>query len=448
MNTRSAPNRPTLPQKVSVDTGIRSSIKTLPQELLTRKEQKAVLPFLSAPRILSKAEKFATDFYKRTKELEEIDAYHERVRTDLKLPETEVPLKPKEVKVVNVDEIVKKVNDGISLNPGVAPVAMPPPLPPSSGRRSSSTQTDNMVQINPLTREISTTSTQTMREMADASTSARPTIATGSTQTDVEPMTGGDLARMSLDPPLQQIVNNYTYQNQHTINNFLQQHHNDVTHNQFIHNTVMQDIQNTQNVLHMNNLQQVLNANLDHRPTAHNPIQQNVIEGPMEVPAVTYRERLMIEAPPTEAIRLPVPNAERGDGLPAYGDVDMDFGPANPPEYQPMRQRRIIPIVMPQAPPPPPYQRLQNPNRFRPRITGRLTPAQTAARIIERRNLVSLPQIPAGHAYDTRPAVPENRIRDEGWFAQGIDDAPKPPTKRKGARLVKDTTPKRIRIGY
>ncbi|KAJ3052126.1 hypothetical protein HK097_006850 [Rhizophlyctis rosea] len=95
---------------------------------------------------------------------------------------------------------------------------------------------------------------------------------------------------------------------------------------------------------------------------------------------------------------------------------------------------------MPQAPLPPAYQRLENPNRSRPRITGRLTPAQTAARIIERRNqpenrIVQLPEISAAHAYDTRPAVPELRVRDEGWYMQGIDDAPKPGQKRKGARL-------------
>ena len=129
-NTRSAPNRSILPPKISVDTGIRSNIKQLPPELLTRKEQKHVLPFLSAPRILSKAEKWATDWYNRTKELEENDAYHERIRTQLNFPERNLPLKANEVRVMNLDEIAAKITRGI--NDNIAPVATPnPTLPPT-----------------------------------------------------------------------------------------------------------------------------------------------------------------------------------------------------------------------------------------------------------------------------------------------------------------------------
>ncbi|KAJ3050038.1 hypothetical protein HK097_008988 [Rhizophlyctis rosea] len=452
------PNRLILPEKISVNTGIKSNIKQLPPELLTRNEQKAILPYLSAPRVLSKAEKWATDWFHRTKELEEADAYHERIRLQINLPERSVPLQPKEVRVVNMDEIVGKITKGINDNVGPSPPPPPqgpPPAPPSSRNGGKGKAVDNVAQINPLTREISTTSTQTMREVAEAATSARPSVATGSTQTDDEPRTGGNVT-MALDPPLQQIVHNY--QNYHTVNNYLQNHQTDVVHNTMLntHNQVMVDARSVQNVLHMHNSQQILNQHIAHRPTIHNPLEQNVIEGPLQVPAVTYQNRLMIEAPINQPVRLPVPDVlPPNNELPAYGDIDMDFGPANPPGYQPRRQRgrRIVPIVMPQAPLPPAYQRLENPNRFRPRITGRLTPAQTAARIIERRNqpenrVVQLPEIPAAHAYDTRPAVPELRVRDEGWYMQGIDDAPKPGQKRKGARLVKDVTPKRRRIAY
>ena len=304
-NTRSAPNRSILPPKVSVVTGIHSNIKQLPPELLRRKGQKQVLPFLSSPGVLSKAEKWATQWYNRTKELEENDAYHERIRTQLNLPERNLPLNANEVREMNLDEITAKITRGV--NDNITPVAMPnPQLPPTRppsnrGGKKASSQTDNVAEINPLTRENTTTSTQTMREMADASTSAKPTVATGSTQTDKEPRTGGDLALMSLDPPLQQIVPNYHYQNMQTVNNYLQQHRND-----FNYHTVMQDNRSVQNVLNMQNWQQnLLQQHVDNRSVNQNLLQQDPSQLTLPAPPVTHPNQLLIEAPQNTGIVRP-----------------------------------------------------------------------------------------------------------------------------------------------
>ena len=446
-NTKSAPNRIILPPKVSTDSGIRSNIKQLPKELLTRNQQKAVLPYLSAPRILSKAEKDATAWYHRHKELEESDLYQERIRVQLNLPETGTPLRAKEVRVVNLDEMASKIERGI--NDGVAPRPPPPPqlppaVPPSRRGGRSGTQTDDIAQINPLTRELSTTSTQTMRQMADAATSAVPNTATGSTQTDMEPQTGGPLT-MALDPPLQQIVHNHNivqqHHNQHT-SNVVNQLNQEFNYNNYIYNQTMMNVDASRNTVN-NLLQQNLTIQaVDNLPTADRnlPVAQDTIM--YDAPGrVTMPNRLMIEAPqgqPVAPARLPVPAAaprrRNSDALPAYGDLDLNFGEANPP---------------------PAYGGglLVNQNRGRPRVNNyRRGVAQTAARILQNQRrpdnrIVQLPAIPEAHRYDVRPAgVPEVRIRDEGWYAQGIEPAPKPPTKRKGARLVKDVTPKRRRL--
>ncbi|KAJ3027893.1 hypothetical protein HDV00_010792 [Rhizophlyctis rosea] len=175
------------------------------------------------------------------------------IRLQLNLPETGTPLRAQDVRVVNIDELANKTTRGV--NDNIDPTAppnpqLPPKLPPSL--RSQGSQTHNVAQMNPLTKELSTTSTQTMREMADAATSAKPTVSTGSTQTDAEPMTGGKLALMAVDAPLPQIVNHY--HNYHTTNQYLQQHHNQLLQtNQYAtlntYHQVMQDNRSHQGVL-------------------------------------------------------------------------------------------------------------------------------------------------------------------------------------------------------
>lgn len=307
-NTRSAPNVNLLPRKISVNTGIRSNVKTLPRELLTRKEQRQTLPYLSAPRVLSKAEKWATDWFHRTKELEQADAYHERIRLQLNLPETGTPLRAKDVRIVNLDELTKKMTKGVNDNVNPSPLPnpqLPQRLPPS--QRNAGSQTHNVAQINPLTRELSTTSTQTMREMADASTSARPTVATGTTQTDKEPPSGEDMALMSLDAPIQQIVNNYA-NNYNTVNHILHQHHNEYNQlNQYAtlnnYHQVMNDSRSVQNVIQNNLHQQNLLQHLENRPTTQNVLQVGSGDFTFQAPAITGRRQALIEAPQNGVVR-------------------------------------------------------------------------------------------------------------------------------------------------
>ena len=307
-NTKSAPNVNILPKPIGVNLGIKRGAK-LPKELTPRKLADPWLPYLSAPRILNKAEKWATSWYNRTKELEEADAYHERVRLQLNIPETGVPMTQQEAKIVNIDEIAKSVTRGI--NDNIAPRPPPDPQrhpsrPPSS--RGTSTQTDNVAQINPLTKEISTTSTQTMREMANASTSAVPTVSSGGTQTDLEPpVTGGELAMMSLDAPLQQIVHHY--HNYHTTNQYLQQQHNQLNQlNQYAtlnsYNQVMNDNRSVQNVLHNNLVENNILQQIDNRQAIHN--QLTIEAGTLpSAPGViqNWATQMLLVAPPNQPVR-------------------------------------------------------------------------------------------------------------------------------------------------
>ena len=468
-NTRSAPNVNILPQRVIGLNGIKSKARNLPADLLPRKEQKNIMPALSAARVLSKAEKFATDWFNRTKELEALDAYNERIRKDLNLPNNTPPLTPKEVKVVNLDEIKKQtvhiVNDNVA--PRAAPYPQPPAGPPgpSGGGRPG----DNMAQIHPVTRELSTTSTQTMRDTANAATSTVNVTSAGmSTQTDPEP-SDEELGRMAVDPPLQQIVQNHT--NYHTVNNYLQHHqHNYLQQQEFNHNLTLnnyhQVVQNTQmtsnilnqtlhqqNVLNYLNLQQQYN----HHPaqgTNHNVLQQDAIEGPHQRQAIAMPNRLMIEAPRRQSVHLPLPPpAARRDSLPGYNEIDLDFGVVEPPAYQPrqqQRRRRLVDIVVPHAPEPPPYPVMQNLNRNRARIPAarraqgtRIVQNQGVAQRaiplpgmnptmnLPDRSAASRPEAWSTYMRGARAAY-EGRRRDPGWFDQGLDDVPKPGTKRKG----------------
>ncbi|KAJ3027993.1 hypothetical protein HDV00_010705 [Rhizophlyctis rosea] len=263
----------------------------MPAELLPRKAQKQVLPYLSPQRVLSKAEQWATDWFHRTKKLVEADAYHERIRVNLNLPEKGIPLTPKNVKVVNLDELanhtVRGVNDGVGPSPPPPPQLFPA-LPPTL-RNKGKEPAHNVAQLNPLTRELSTTSTQTMRKMADKSTSARATIATGSTQTDVEPMTGGELAKMATDAPLQQIVHYHSVSN-----NYLTNHHNN-----YLYNQVLQDQRVAHNVVNNDLLQQNVLQQIAHRPSVHNNLTiETTGPGQFGVPVITGRNQAVIAAPP------------------------------------------------------------------------------------------------------------------------------------------------------
>ncbi|KAJ3055242.1 hypothetical protein HK097_011125 [Rhizophlyctis rosea] len=431
----------------SAPNGLPTKRLPVPKILTPLQPQKPLMPNFGPRRVLSKAEKFTTEFVNRKKELEELDQYHENIRVKLNLRETGQPQKPMDVKVVNLDKIqqnIKVVNNG-------PPPVVPPPKKPTM--LTTGTDTDDLLQINPRTQKINTTSTAKVQRMADASTSPMET-------TPQVPNIGPSVP--SADPT-QNIVNHYhyhnqfhQYHNQQTLEQQIQNIHNVQTnHNTMVNNNQYNHQENY--VANILNYQNVANQNVDPGVATGGPLTQQLLP---------YQDRLLIEAPvnapvETPALRHAVRHLPAADELPAYEDVDMNFGGAlpelDPPAYKRKGKgkKRLETIVMPKVPPPPGYVGFDRLNKGRPRVPRKGDAAYTAARIIEQQRanrldrIVQMPTIPASHAYDPRPSnVPELRMRDEGWYMQGLDDAPKPPTKRKGGRMVKDATPKRIRTAY
>ena len=426
----------------------------------------AQMPKFSPARKQTKAEKFATDFFNRKKEMDEEDAFKERLAEEMNIPLLSNHLTPVVHDAVNVSMLRGRRREiGINTDaPMATGVGVVPIISLNKAKASATSQKDDIVQSHPLTGEVSTTSSQTINNMVDATTSPVQFTSEGGTQTD-EPG-AEDVANMVVDPPLTQIVNNYNstkYNSTNMINNFIE--HNEYQYQQSqIINTLNQQQTTINNLLHQRQLNMIYNNDDPMDPSG---IPQHVPPSgsaafPMQQDRITYPDILMIEGSPNEvAVPDPIqlqqllpPANGNGDELPAYGDLDMDFGEMNlPPAYQPRRKRPLQTVVMPGAVNPPAYQRLNNPNNRRARIPEdrRRGAANTAARILERQRdvgnrIVNLPNVAAVIPYEIAPDVPEYRIRDEGWFMQGIDNVPKPPTKRKGARLVKDEKPKRRRL--
>ena len=169
MNTRSAPNVSLLPEKTSGVNGGNARINTLPRELMPVRQQAQLMPKLGAARVLSKAEQWATAQFHRNKELLEADAYHERVRAQLDLPESSKPLVYTERRVVNLGEQAANVQRAVNYAPPLqtAPAVPSYQAPPPTAVHQHN---QNVAQINPLTHQLSTTSTQQMHQMADAAT--------------------------------------------------------------------------------------------------------------------------------------------------------------------------------------------------------------------------------------------------------------------------------------
>ncbi|KAJ3028627.1 hypothetical protein HK097_005928, partial [Rhizophlyctis rosea] len=251
-NTKSAPNVRYLPPTLSTVNGVSKNVKSLPAPLLGRPQPKQLMPALSAPRVLSKAETWATDWYNRTKELEEADAYHERIRVHLKLKENKMPLIPKDVRVVNMDALTEAArgtripNEDVAMGDDDDPQ---PPRPPPSQRRRNNRAADDLVAMNPMTREIETSSSSTMTDSTSnysiMTQTERPRSYDIQTQTDAE-QEASNAADMALDAPLPQIVQNHYYNNTSNnttsnINNYINEHtYNDYTTNSFtqVHNNV------------------------------------------------------------------------------------------------------------------------------------------------------------------------------------------------------------------
>jgi hypothetical protein len=315
MSTKSAPNVQLLPRPERGINGVDRKKKTLPADLLPRKQQASAMPYLSAPRLLSKAEKWATDFYTRQKELQQSDTYHENLRQQLNLPERSLPIRPLDVRVVNIEELKNSREHG--LNDGVDPAsvlggAYPGPGGGGGGRPvpKGKGPDHDMAQLNPYTKEISTTATQTMNQMVDAATSPSSSLPSSPTAS-APPATGGDLALMSLDPPLQQVVNNY--HNYQTLNAYMQrneQHYHDNTQNvwqQVVQNTDARQQavhlhDHTRNVLNHYDQQTIQNTN-NQLLLHYNPWHQN------NNLQLTQTPRQQLAAPPTHGhLRLHAPS--------------------------------------------------------------------------------------------------------------------------------------------
>lgn len=326
--SRTVPNVRTLPPMQKTANGLKSNVKSLPAELLPRK-QADVLPYLSPARVLSKAEKFATDFLHRKNELERLDAYNENLRVSLNLRETAPPARALDVRVINLEQLKASVahvgNDGLFPRappppPPYTAGPRPPPGPPSfpggwpsgGGSGGGGGRRDDLAQINPLTKELKTTSMQTMTETANAATSPKTLMQDAST--DARPQTHSmeTQADMALDNPLPTIVNHH-YHNSQNVNQYLMEQSN-----QYVQNNVQQDYNLTtnyhqQNVLNTAVTNNVLNNTLHHQNVLQmvdnrQAVQNNLVIEPGQIssslPTITMPNQALIEAAVNESLMI------------------------------------------------------------------------------------------------------------------------------------------------
>ncbi|KAJ3050597.1 hypothetical protein HK097_008402 [Rhizophlyctis rosea] len=176
---------------------------------------------------INKAEREATTWYETNKKLEAQDAFQEKVRADLGLKEPAgyVPTPTYKVEVTNwYPDDVKSTRTarigglGKQINPPDPP--LPPSLKPHSG------PPPDALEINPLTRQITTTSEKAIQTMGRKLTSDASSQASAP----------ADDNRMDVDRipavPTQNVVNNYVSNyHQHTQNvNSTQNHVTNLTH--------------------------------------------------------------------------------------------------------------------------------------------------------------------------------------------------------------------------
>lgn len=233
------------PQPMSTINGFDARASSqLPKELRSRTPA-IIKPYLSPPERISKAGKFAIDFWNQKKRMDAADERKENVRILLGLrePPSDTPQTVYNVRMVNPNSGGNTPESFFTNGPhnpnGLAPSSAPrrPPPPPTA----------DIGEINPVGNQITTVSSA---NIADA----------------VERATGGQNDRMLLDPPLQQLVtNNHFYDNrQHQLvqtftNNENQLNQmlavqNNSQYNAFINNSMLQN--NLQQNIVNNTLQQ------------------------------------------------------------------------------------------------------------------------------------------------------------------------------------------------
>ncbi|KAJ3288759.1 hypothetical protein HK104_007983 [Borealophlyctis nickersoniae] len=168
--------------------GVPGRTKAYPSDLKVRKEPPQVLPYFSPARVLSKAEQWATAFYNRTEELKRIEAYNQDAHNVINFNGNSRPISVKKVEVTNAAELAapeRTPNPTFDAQPTYQP-PRPPPPPPSTS--------DSWVQVNPVSQEVSTVSTQNLARFVDAATSTH-SVATSSMGTSTEPMDVGALSQ-------------------------------------------------------------------------------------------------------------------------------------------------------------------------------------------------------------------------------------------------------------
>ncbi|KAJ3253405.1 hypothetical protein HK104_007271, partial [Borealophlyctis nickersoniae] len=235
-------------------------------------------------------------------ELKRIEDFQSNVTAHLNIPSSNntTPMTPRKVEVVNIGDLASAVQRHPNPGTGAEPLPDPQPRPPPP-RSHPPRRGDDYAMLHPVTKELSTTSTQTMREMVDSGTSPSVhTTSVGSTQTEPDER---DMMQVDVtSPPLNQIVNNY-YLNQN--------YHN--YHNQAIHNT--ENVLNQQYFI-QHNLNQMFDARTANHVVNQNLYHQNVLnmmvnQQPPQVennltPQVGHFQRHAIEAPGQLLLEGPV----------------------------------------------------------------------------------------------------------------------------------------------
>ncbi|MCU1500636.1 MAG: hypothetical protein JWM47_4589 [Acidimicrobiales bacterium] len=219
------------------------------------------LPAFSAPRVLSKVEKEATEWYNRKKQLEAEDAQQENMLSYLGLDNRGVyPPIIRERRAVNMNNVTASVStSGNDLSPKPLSIVPPQPAPPLTKKGKGK---DNIAQVHPITKQLSTTSTQTMEDIAKENTSVAP-VASGS---------------RDATPP-QMTVNHYYNQmfQHHNLNNYISNHnlYQQIANNQY--QTLTQNFQTNQQLINQFNDNRVVNNLLqqDNRTAIQNTLVQN-----------------------------------------------------------------------------------------------------------------------------------------------------------------------------
>ncbi|KAJ3277381.1 hypothetical protein HK104_003346 [Borealophlyctis nickersoniae] len=164
--------------------------KQIPSDIKLRKDPPQVIPYMSPRRILSKAEKWATDWFNRTQELERIQQFQQNTTSHLDLNGN----RNRSVRHVEVVDTAGVPQPERTPNPSFDVPSDPqpprPPPPPPSG---------DIVQLNPVSKQVSTVSTQTLRDYIEAATSPN-SITTSSVGTSAAPSmmsTSTDMRRMN-----------------------------------------------------------------------------------------------------------------------------------------------------------------------------------------------------------------------------------------------------------